>query len=499
MEQSGASLDELVSALEADWLYGRWVQQRGQWGQDQQLEWERGLALDYQHLLTFQTSEGGFSAFGDSPTDVYRSALALRCLTKLAESGVADRATIDRLAVWLLRQQSERGTWRLAETPLSWSTLPDPELPVTAYVTWSLIDAGYGDAPEIDLAIEYQRQQVGQSEDPYVWALVANALLSYGAEDEALEIALMRLVEQAERVDGVAFWPNSLQTLSGAADSPEEIYGYQTPSARVEIAALAVLALSRSGAYPGRMVEGLAMLTDSRDVRGGWNAPSSTAMALEAISTALSLDPDREMRIGSTVTVTVDGIAAEPVTVDRDEVSMLVFDQLSKGYNDVEIAVQGDEIGYQIVGSYYLPWGQVVPLSAEEEEVSIEVTYDRTSLEVGESVTATVGVMLNRTGTASLVALHIGLPPGFSVMRTDLNALVSSGKAAHYELMDQKLLVYLHKLSTEEPVEFSFRMRAKYPVRVLTPPTYALDVANPQRPAVREPIEITVREDSDAR
>jgi hypothetical protein len=495
-EQKGTSLDEVVGALEADWLYGKWMQQRGPWQRDRQLQWERGLVLDYQHLLAFETDQGGFSAFGGPPADVYRSALVLRCLTKLAASGVADRGAIDRLAVWLLRQQSEQGAWRLAETPPSWSRLPNPELPVTAYVTWSLIDAGYGDAPEIDLAIEYQRQYLSQSEDPYVLALMANALLSYGAQDEALETTLMRLAEQAELVESVAFWPNTLQTLSGAVDSPEEIYGYRTPSARVEVAALAVLAFSRASAYPGRMAEGLAMLTDSRDVQGRWNAPLTTAIALEAISMALSVDPDHEVHISSTVTVTVDGIAAAPMRVDRDAASVLMFDDLSKGYNDVEIAVRGDEIGYQIVGSYYLPWGQVVPLSPEEEEVSIEVGYDRTSLEVGESVTATVGVMLNRADAAALVALNIGLPPGFSVMRTDLDALVSSGTVAHYELLGKTLLVYLRELSAQEPVEFSFQMRARYPVTVLTQPTVALDVANPQRPAVREPIEIVVREGS---
>jgi hypothetical protein len=502
VEKEGASLDEVAAALETGWLYSGWMKQQGQWAADQQAEWERGLALDYQNLLTFETDNGGFSAFGSPPADVYRSALALRCLARLAEAGVADEGTLDRTALWLLRQQSDDGAWQLARAPSSWSILANPELPVTAYIASSLIKAGYGDVPEVGLAIEYLEQYWDQSEDAYVLALVANALVDYGAQSDALEAALMRLAEQPDVIEGrLAYWPSGLQSLGGAVDGPAEANGYQTPSLRVETTALAVLALSRAGVYPGRVAEGLATLTDSRDVYGVWNAPVATTMALDAILAASSRDLGgaKEVAVDSTITVTVDGIAAKPVSVDGDEEWVLVFDQLSKGYNDVEIAVRGDEVAYQIVGSYFLPWGQVPPLTPEEEEVSIEVSYDRTSLQVGESITATVAVMLNRADDAPLVALSVGLAPGLDVIRADLDALVSSGKVAHYELAGKALLVYLYELSAAEPVQFSFRMRAKYPVTVLTQPTIAVDLANPQRPAVREPVEITVWEGDSAR
>jgi hypothetical protein len=124
--------------------------------------------------------------------------------------------------------------------------------------------------------------------------------------------------------------------------------------------------------------------------------------------------------------------------------------------------------------------------------VSVEVSYDRTSIGVGEQLTATVGVALNRPGVAPLVELGLGLPPGLSLIPNDLDALQAQGRIAHYERVGGQIILYLVNLSSEEPVSFSYRLRATYPLAVRTQATYAVDIANPQRPAVRPPVEIEV-------
>jgi hypothetical protein len=130
----------------------------------------------------------------------------------------------------------------------------------------------------------------------------------------------------------------------------------------------------------------------------------------------------------------------------------------------------------------------------EEEDLSIEVSYDRNTVAVGETITATVSVVLNRAGRAPVVVLELGLPPGIALVRSDLDDLLSAGTIAHYERVGERLWVYLSDLQFEQPIRLSYHLRAGYPLKVWTLPTRATDIANPQRPAVRAPVQIEVIE-----
>ena len=486
--QEGRSFDEVAGAVEARLLTAAYLRRTEQWVGERRDVLERGLAADVQRLLAFERPDGGFSALGAAPADLYRTASALRCLSELAAFTPVDADLLDRTAMWLIRQRTDEGTWQLADP-----TLVRPDLPVTAHVAWSLVDAGYGSAASTGPAVEYMERYLDQAQDPYVLALVVNALVAGGEPTDALAAGLARLAEQAEVVQGLAWWPSKVQSLSGASGAGMDTDGYRTPSVKVEAAALATYALSRAGVYPERVAQGLAMLVDSRDVYGTWNAPQATALGLRAYLSALGAgDEPSAADLYSTVRVTVDEVAADPAVLSGDMSRVLVFDRLAKGYNDVEIAVDGDEVAYQIVGSYYLPWSQVSSPSPEEEELSIEVSYDRTSVVVGETITATVGVMLNRPGVAPLVSLDLGLPPGLVLETSDLDALVSGGTIARYERVGGRLQVYVRDLSSEQPIRLHYRLHARTPLSVWTQPTYGVDIANPQRPAVRAPVEIEV-------
>jgi hypothetical protein len=139
-----------------------------------------------------------------------------------------------------------------------------------------------------------------------------------------------------------------------------------------------------------------------------------------------------------------------------------------------------------------LPWDQVPAPLPEEEDLSLTVSYDRTSLAVGETITATVSAILNRPGVATLAALELGLPPGLEPQMEDWDALVADGVIARYERSAGRIVAYVANLSAERPVRFAYRLCARFPLRVKTQPARAWDVANPQQPAIREPVVIEV-------
>ena len=494
-EGTGSTLDQLVGGVEATLARVPYLQRVDGGSGSLRAELERRLTLDHQRLLAFEATRGGFGAVPGAPADLYRSAVALRCLSELASLLPVESEAVDRTAAWLLAQQATDGTWQLEHPPPSWAALPHAELPITAYVAWALLDAGYGESDGVEAAVQHLQQYLESAQDPYVLALVTNALLSTGEESDATVTALARLAEQAEVRYGTARWHSGLQTLSGAAGGEIEAGGYRTPSVKVEVTALATLALARGGSHPEEVEAGLAMLIDSRDVSGTWNAPSSTSLALRAFLAGLSEPPadPAEHPVSARVSVGVNDGEARALDLKGDASAEVVFEELEKGYNDIEIKVDGDRVAYQIAGSYCLRWSQVPPPLPEEEGLSVEVSYDRTSLLVGETITATAVAMLNRPGTAPLTLLELGLPPGLTVIEADLERLVADGVIARYERARERLRVYLVGLSNEKPVRLTYRLRAGFPLRVLTQPSYGVDIANPQRPAVRAPVAIEVR------
>jgi len=118
------------------------------------------------------------------------------------------------------------------------------------------------------------------------------------------------------------------------------------------------------------------------------------------------------------------------------------------------------------------------------------VAYDRSELSVNDTVNVAVEIDLNQPGAHSESAIiDLGLPPGFTVEAEDLSALVAYyndvpqdypfARIQRYELTGRQMIIYLTNLSEGKPLQFSFRLRAKYPLRAQVPATNAYDYYDP--------------------
>jgi len=147
---------------------------------------------------------------------------------------------------------------------------------------------------------------------------------------------------------------------------------------------------------------------------------------------------------------------------------------------------------FQVMTRFYLPWDQVESTPQAEELITIDLDYDRTRLAVNDEVTVNVGVKLNEEGVVRMALVDLGLPPGFVVLTEDLSRLVAQGAIARYELTGRQIIIYLEDFSSEYPLRFSYRLRARFPMRAQTPPSSAYDYYNPGDLTVRAPLEVTV-------
>jgi uncharacterized protein YfaS (alpha-2-macroglobulin family) len=122
-------------------------------------------------------------------------------------------------------------------------------------------------------------------------------------------------------------------------------------------------------------------------------------------------------------------------------------------------------------------------------------------LAVDDTVTVNVNVGLNE-GNAESAIIDLGLPPGFTVETADLAALVAyyndvpdsynAPKIERFELTGRQIIIYLTNLSSDHSLEFSYRLRAKFPLRAQAPASNVYDYYNPDTNGLSSPQNLVV-------
>jgi uncharacterized protein YfaS (alpha-2-macroglobulin family) len=331
------------------------------------------------------------------------------------------------------------------------------------------------------------------AEDAYALALVANGLAAADPEGSATEAALNRLAEMAVVEGNGAYWQSDIATFMGATG--------QTGS--IETTALAAYAFLRAEQHTDLANQALTYLIQQKDSYGTWHSTQATILTLKAL--LLSVRKGGE-GADATVTVSLNGEEADPIRIAEenfDVVQMVSFsDKPIHGDNKVRIQVKGKgNLMYQIASRYYLPWDRVPAPAPGASLMDIGVSYDRTELAVNDVIEVAVHVEL-REGAARQAIVDLGIPPGFEVLSEDLTDLVArhsdlppdyaGPKFSRFDLTGRQIIVYLEQLKAGEPLDFSYRIRARYPIKAQTPPSSAYDYYNPGVSAVSSPSAITV-------
>ena len=311
--------------------------------------------------------------------------------------------------------------------------------------------------------------------------------------------ALERLAGLARRDGDSVFWSSEVASFMGSKGL----------TGSIETTALAALAFQRAERYPDLANGALGYLLKEKDSFGTWHNTQATVLSLKALIQSVRGGGENA---NASVKITLNGGQAHTLQVNPqnfDVVQMVSFEDINPGSdNHLEIQVEGQgSLMYQAAASYYLPWevlDQYPDLAPAQDAVSIDVRYDREQLAVNDTVGVTVTVQLNEKGARADSALvDLGLPPGFTVLSEDLDALVSDtlekgetydGPAVQrYELTPRQILVYVSNLAEGQPLTFNYRLRARFPLAVRSPASNAYDYYNPSVSGENSPQAIVVQ------
>ena len=448
-----------------------------------QMKAEGFINVGYQRLVSYEVPGGGFSWFGTAPAHQVLTAYGLLEFTDMSRVYEVDPNVIRRTQEWLAGRQQADGTWPrdregIAEGIINRQT---DVFRTAAYITWALAESGYK-GPAVSKALTYIRANYAKQDDPYAVAVVANAFLTVERNDPDGKTAIDMLAKLAVQEDKVAYWKGAAPTFTGASDK----------GADLETTALAAYALIKSGQHIGLVNKVMNYLVQAKDSYGTWQTTQATVWALKAMLLAMG---KATSEIDADLTVSINGKEAAKLHITPEDFDVTrqvdLKGMVQPGKNEIAIGFSGKGSAlYQIVSIYYVPW-QKVP-EPPKAALDITVSYDKTRLAQNDTATCSVRVVNNTDKIAEMVIIDLGIPPGFEVMADDLQRMVDKKAFQKFTLAARQIIIYIERIPPKAPLEFSYGLRAKFPIKAKTPQSRVYKYYNPEVAATAKPVEMVI-------
>jgi len=446
---------------------------------------EQYINVGYQRLLSYEVSGGGFEWFGNAPANRILTAYGLMEFSDMSEVFEVDPNVISRTQRWLIGEQNKDGSWSPDKSYLhqgSWNRIQKNRTLPTAYILWSLAETGYKGA-ELKKAAGYVEDNLGKENDAYVLAICANAFAAYDPDGKTTERIFKKLIDKRLEEKDVVYWESEMPTFTYAKGK----------GANIEATALATYALIRYNRYTNIVNKAINYIVKSKYPGGNWGSTQATVLSLKCLLSSLKGSTEN---VNATVNIFINGKSKETIQLNKDNADLMFLIDLAKeareGKNDITISITGEgNPMYEIVSRYFIPWELIRP-EKKRDILSIDIDYDKTTLSQDDIVTCYVKVKNNISASANMVIVDLGIPPGFSVETGDLKALVGK-KIKKYNLTSRQVILYIERLDAGHPLEFSYRLKAKFPLKAKTPTSKVYKYYEPEVETLAEPVEIEVK------
>ena len=446
------------------------------------------IANGYQRLLTFEVQGGGFSWFGQAPANKILTTYGLMEFSDMSKVHDVDPRLIQRTQQWLASQQLPDGSWK-PDTQFinegATNRFNSDVLRITAYIAWSLQNTGYR-GTAVEHAKQFIQGHLSGKLDAYTLAVLANFAVDHGKDRDFTREVMQMLLDARTEQDNQVWWTSDQTGVysSGLV-------------ANIETTGLATQALLKWGQASSTARKALAYLTSKKDSYGTWSSTQATIMALRALilaseKSASDVNGALEVVLGGK-TVTQLNLTSE----NSDLFHQFVYkDFNTKEPNRVEVRFTGKgNLGYQVVGQYFVPWGE----KESKEPLSIDVHYDRTRLAQDDIANATATIRNNLDKAAKMVMVDLGIPPGFDLLAEDLqdyqekSANQNSGRLQKFSQTATQAILYFDAFAPRQTVALRYRLRAKYPIRARTFSSRVYEYYNPDISSIACPTKLEIQ------
>jgi hypothetical protein len=450
---------------------------------------QRYLSDGYSRLLNYRADDGGITYWGSGEPDVALTAYALQFFVDAREVMSVDQELLNHTREWLVKQQQPNGSWRS-----KWWT--DPQAPrrsivLTAYIARVLARTESGVSEPLKRGLDFLAAAAQSIDEPYL--LASYALAAYDAKDlERARPAVEKLRKLAIKEGNTTYW---------ALETNTPFYGWGL-AGRIETTALVVQALARDCQAKGQgcagdkqlINTGLLFLLKKKDRYGVWQSTQATVNVLDAMLLLFSSGRNN-FATQSYADVFINGARVQTLQTDDRLQNPLMIDIsqfLTVGKNLIEIKRPPGlpMASVQAVASYYMPWTDAKPVSSKSD-LRLAVKFDKTEAKINDEITCRVeAARVGFQGWGMMLA-EIGIPPGAEVDRSSLQLAMTSSGINQYDVLPDRVVVYLWPRAGG--VSFDFKFRPRFGLTAKSAASTLYDYYNPEATVVVQPSVFRVR------
>ncbi|MBK7994842.1 MAG: carboxypeptidase regulatory-like domain-containing protein [Blastocatellia bacterium] len=449
------------------------------------------LNLGYNRLLSYYNKDGGFSYWGNDPSDLALTAYALEFLTDAKEIIFVNEDLIKDNLDWLLSQQNDNGSWQPKELGVNESKYFALQTALITKALAKIVDKNNeSEIAKLNKALNYLEKTA--LDEPYLLACYAQAASHLGDKTKSLQ-AINKLRKLSK---------SSKKGYSWAINGYTPFYGWGL-TGEIETTAIVLQSLIEQTdiSNKGELLKDqtvnqtLLFLLNNKDRYGVWLSSQATINVLKAMMSIIS---QAENNINNKAEIYVNNKLAKIIKLPlineiANPINLDLTEFITEARNKIEIRqAQGSS---QIVSKYYLPWEiyNLQSKDSENKELLFFVDFDKTNSIVNEDITCLVKVGRYSQNSQGMLLAEIGLPPGVSLERADLEKAKKdlNGQFSHYDILPDRLVVYLWP-SKNTALDFSFRFSGRFAINALNTRSVLYDYYNPEANVTIAPIRFVI-------
>eukprot|EP00118_Oscarella_pearsei_P024659 m.306530 g.306530 ORF g.306530 m.306530 type:complete len:1559 (+) comp41333_c0_seq1:295-4971(+) len=414
------------------------------------------IQTGYQREMTFQRSDGSYSAFGnrDKCGSMWLTAFVVRTFSQAKGIVDIDSKVQQEATDWIKAKQSKDGSFpgvcRVIHKEMQGCS--GGECSLTAYTTLALLEAGVPpNDSSVASALAFLESSCLVSECDHNYALALTTYVFCKANHPKADKLIQQLRDCSTTESDTVYWKYSKEN--------QQCYGHTWGlpcfgrSCDVETTAYALLAFTCHGDV-GSSLNIVRWLTEQRNPSGGFKSTQDTVVALQALFEYAGL------------TIATNGVNANISLTSKGFTTALTID--SSNAQEVQIvdipSIPGRlEVGVCGIGCVLTQFGVKYNLPEPPEEAAFEVTATA-SIVKKQSCTFQIEVcnrwLLEKPSSSNMALTDITMFSGFNPISSDIKALEKEGdcQIMRIDRQDRRIRVYLDEV-TKEKCCFDLRIK----------------------------------------
>ncbi|XP_033743834.1 CD109 antigen-like [Pecten maximus] len=394
----------------------------------------------YQRELTYQHTDGSFSAFGDQDPSgsMWLTAFVAKSFHQAKRHIFIDDETVTRAIDWMINRQAANGSFpepgRIIHKNMQGGSASGASL--TAFVLIALMENN-----DLQGGVHLRIQSAANKAKSYLEGEVVHMTDTYGlaictyaltlAQSSASGSVFHKLMASAIRKDGMTHWhePESARPTSSHYWSPPH---QQSKPVDIEMTSYGLMVFAQNSQF-SEGIPFMKWITKQRNPNGGFSSTQDTVVALQALSefSRIGYSDHFDMQIGITA-----GQVTHMFNVTRQNALVLQSLELPSVPSQVAVTGSGSGMGLVEVSVFFNVEQDVEEPSFEVDVTIIEETIN--SLKV-RSCTKWL-----KTGASGMAVQEIGVPTGFTADLESIDKLPSLKKI---ETESRKVILYFDEIT----------------------------------------------------